>query len=671
MFNAMVRGPWPLGLLALLPWLPGAAQASEPQPAPAKPCHLALVSSCQGLNQPPPALADLATRLVRTAGLEPVAPAAPAEVEVSLALRGLLVSESTGPYEDTGEMHLMVRADMEGELTVNAAGASKARVLRGTCTMHSASSDRKALLASAYEGALHATGLARHLGELLLPDEAQRLACYVRVLASERDVQTTRAVLEGLSPLKERSPAVPALIEVYRRSAFLQPEVGELLGRIGGEAVTAFFLEALRGQDSAAADNAAVALEDNRDPRVAPALVAALLAEDRDAVRRAVRSQGLSAEAPLLEALRRPEAQVRDRAAWALGQIHSLLAVEPLLARLTSGDEPSFPLVNALGELQDARAIAPLRELAQRGGQLGRLALLVLGQLEAWEAVDLLLEGAAAEESDWARKGLQALSGEGEDYDVPRWKAWWAATRARPARVEPAPLETLALDLGRPGAPVPMQLVRIPAGTFTRGGGLDAGWLANGPAHAVRLSKPYFLGRTEVTQAQFEALMGTNPSRFKSLDLPVHDVAFREASEFCVRLSTRTGKRVRLPTEAEWERACRGGTDAPVFYARERRTDFAWFAGNALERPHPVGAKRPNPYGLFDVYGNVAEWCADWSGDYPQDPVTDPSGPASGDLRIVRGGAFDTLLLRSVLREADLPEERAARLGFRVLVEAE
>jgi formylglycine-generating enzyme required for sulfatase activity len=200
---------------------------------------------------------------------------------------------------------------------------------------------------------------------------------------------------------------------------------------------------------------------------------------------------------------------------------------------------------------------------------------------------------------------------------------------------------SLTLDLGKG---VLMKLVLIRPGKFMMGSpDSEEGHKADeGPQHQVTISKPFYMGVTEVTQAQFEAVMGTNPSKFKGPTNPVESVTWDEAVEFCRRLSEKTGKTFRLPTEAEWEYACRAGTKTRFSFGDSESVlgDYAWCTSNSGGKTHPVGQKKPNAWGLYDMHGNVWEWCADWFGDYSSGSSTDPQGPGSGGSRVLRGGSW-------------------------------
>ena len=227
------------------------------------------------------------------------------------------------------------------------------------------------------------------------------------------------------------------------------------------------------------------------------------------------------------------------------------------------------------------------------------------------------------------------------------------------------------LDLG---GGVTMKMVLIPAGFFLMGSpDSEQGHIKEeGPQHEVTLSRPFYLGVTEVTQAQYQAVMGVNRSQFKGATNPVEMVSWYDATEFCKKLSEETGQAVRLPTEAELEYACRAGTATAFSFGDDDGAlrDYAWYAANSGDRPRPVGQKKPNAWGLYDMHGNLWEWCADWYGEYPKGAVTDPQGPASGKVRVLRCGGyfFNPKGCRSASRYFYLPDDRGTNFGFRVVV---
>jgi formylglycine-generating enzyme required for sulfatase activity len=213
------------------------------------------------------------------------------------------------------------------------------------------------------------------------------------------------------------------------------------------------------------------------------------------------------------------------------------------------------------------------------------------------------------------------------------------------AKVSPSGAQgkELSLDLG---GGVTMKLVLIPAGKFMMGSpdSEQGRNKSEGPQHEVVISKPFYMGVTEVTQAQYEAVMGTNPSNFKDATNPVEMVSLTDATEFCKKLSEKTGQAVRLPTEAEWEYACRAGSNTRFSFGDSDSIlgDYAWWQSNSGGKTHPVGQKKPNAWGLYDMHGNVWEWCANWLGSYSSGSATDPRGPGSGGYRVLRGGSWSS-----------------------------
>ena len=229
-----------------------------------------------------------------------------------------------------------------------------------------------------------------------------------------------------------------------------------------------------------------------------------------------------------------------------------------------------------------------------------------------------------------------------------------------------------------------MKLVPIANGKFQMGSLFrEEGYRLAEQRHEVTLTRDYYLGAFEVTQAQYAKLMGNNPSYFQgdqvngvdSSNHPVDQVSWDDAVEFCKRLSElpeerAAGRAYRLPTEAEWEHACRAGSNASFgFGGLELADDYGWFSSNCKGVSQPVGKKDPNAWGLYDMHGNVMEWCSDWAGDYPEGAVSDPIGPNEGDSRMIRGGAWLTpaMLGRSGNRAFHFPPDtRSDYVGFRV-----
>ncbi len=225
-----------------------------------------------------------------------------------------------------------------------------------------------------------------------------------------------------------------------------------------------------------------------------------------------------------------------------------------------------------------------------------------------------------------------------------------------------------------------LEMMHIPAGTFVMGRANDEEGRGDveGPQTTVTITKPFWLGKTEVTQSQWKAVMGNNPSSFKGDDLPVEQVSWNDAVAFCEKLNELkrdtlpAGYHYTLPTEAQWEYACRAGTttrfcfgDDPGYIELEK---YAWYRNNSSSKTHPFGGKLPNGWGLYDMYGNVLEWCLDWKGDYHGGSVSDPQGPQSGTYRVLRGGCRLDLAkrCRSAWRNWFRPGASGSYLGFRV-----
>lgn len=221
-----------------------------------------------------------------------------------------------------------------------------------------------------------------------------------------------------------------------------------------------------------------------------------------------------------------------------------------------------------------------------------------------------------------------------------------------------------------------MEFVYIPAGTFVMGSPENESYRdANEIQHRVTLTKRFYMQTTEVTQAQWQTSMGGNPSVFKGCgdDCPVETVSWNDVQQFIDKLNRKeSGRRYRLPTEAQWEYAARAGTQTP-YYTGVSASDLdraGWYNENATKTPHPVARKEPNRWGLYDMHGNVWEWCQDRYGKYPKENVTDPSGPSSGPSRVIRGGSWlnSARGSRSACRPRRGPAYRGGNLGFRLVL---
>ena len=230
-----------------------------------------------------------------------------------------------------------------------------------------------------------------------------------------------------------------------------------------------------------------------------------------------------------------------------------------------------------------------------------------------------------------------------------------------------------------------MEFVAIPAGSFRMGSMMSpeevaekyegkAKWYKHEhPRHKVKLTRGFYLQTTEVTQGQWLAVMGSNPSYFKSCgqDCPVEQVSWNDAQAFIHQLNRKEGTDTyRLPTEAEWEYAARAGSSRAYCFGDDkgRLSEYAWFEDNSSSRTHPVARKRANAWGFYDMHGNVWEWCQDWYGDYPSKSVSNPQGPSKGSYRVHRGGSWvkRARFCRSANRFKSYPDRRNRYLGFRL-----
>jgi len=232
-----------------------------------------------------------------------------------------------------------------------------------------------------------------------------------------------------------------------------------------------------------------------------------------------------------------------------------------------------------------------------------------------------------------------------------------------PLAAQSTPEKTFTNSIG-------MEFVRIPPGTFKMGS--ERGDPDERPLHQVTISTSFYMGKYEVTQGQWQTVMGTNPSLFPDdPKRPVDQVTWDDAQTFIRKLNALEGVSLyRLPTEAEWEHAARAGSPSIYSYGNDPKYlgEYAWYRANAARHTHPVGQKKPNAWGLHDMLGNVWEWVQDWEGKYPSGPVTDPPGPASGTYRMRRGCAWNNEA--NVCRVANRYSVVGFRddfLGFRVV----
>ncbi len=228
---------------------------------------------------------------------------------------------------------------------------------------------------------------------------------------------------------------------------------------------------------------------------------------------------------------------------------------------------------------------------------------------------------------------------------------------------------------------VKLEMVLIPAGKFFMGSDSTEQDRDNdeGPVREVTITQPFYMGKYEITQEQWLTVMGENPSIFQDKknwrNYPVDWVSWNDCVEFTQKLSEITGKKFRLPTEAEWEYACRAGTETRYYWGKDPNdseiVDYAWAFSYSEGRSHPVGVKKPNAWGLFDMSGSVWEWCLDWRDAYNPEDTIDPKGSATGTRKIYRGGSWfnERPALRSANRHGHPPETLGTNAGLRVVME--
>ncbi len=334
------------------------------------------------------------------------------------------------------------------------------------------------------------------------------------------------------------------------------------------------------------------------------------------------------------------------------------------------------------------------------GGWPGKPAPLVTVTVLRPNGGEIFVAG-SQEELTW--EGVMPEDSVRLEYSVDGGTTWQeirdGATGLRHAwRVPKQPSERCLLRVTADTRPTIIEdMALIPAGTFRMGDITGTGYIGERPVHEVTITRPFLMSRTEVTQERYEAVMGSNPSSFKGPDLPVEQVSWYDAVQFCNELSRLEGldpcyigsdtnivydftaNGYRLPTEAEWEYACRAGTETDFHtgnmtspWGFDPALDRAgWFNQNSRLTSHPVGGREPNAFGLYDTHGNVCEWCWDWCGDgyYAASPADDPRGPASGSYRVTRSGSWCNFArdFRSAARDDRSPSGRSNTRGFRVV----
>ena len=219
-----------------------------------------------------------------------------------------------------------------------------------------------------------------------------------------------------------------------------------------------------------------------------------------------------------------------------------------------------------------------------------------------------------------------------------------------------------------------IEMVKVEAGSFNMGATpeMENPKEDEKPVHLVTLTNNYYIGKYEVTQALWKIVMGSNPSNFKGDNLPIEKVSWNNCQKFISKLNKLTGKSFRLPSEAEWEYAARGGNKSRGYQYSGSNTigDVAWYYGNSSSMTHAVGTKQPNELGLYDMTGNVWEWCQDWFGGYSSSPQTNPTGAVSGSIRVYRGGGWYHSAgdCRTSFRLVGAPGFRSDGLGLRLVL---
>ena len=277
-------------------------------------------------------------------------------------------------------------------------------------------------------------------------------------------------------------------------------------------------------------------------------------------------------------------------------------------------------------------------------------------------AMNLVLLGALA---------LGAASPAAASKRPPAWDGKESvAAYAKRAKLKP----TETLDLG---GGLTLEMVLIPAGTFTMGSPdrepKTDEHKGNEPQRKVTITKPFYMTKYEITQAQYEKVIGANPSMTKGETLPATNMSWEEALVVAKRFGEVLRRDVRIPTDAQWEYAARAGTQTTVYTGNDEASVYAagWCRGNAEGKVHPVGEKPPNAFGLHDMIGNVREWTGDIHGPAAAVDAVDPEGPATGDMRISRGGAFtgQILVCRAAIRNVEPPTKKNSIIGLRLVME--
>jgi len=220
-------------------------------------------------------------------------------------------------------------------------------------------------------------------------------------------------------------------------------------------------------------------------------------------------------------------------------------------------------------------------------------------------------------------------------------------------------------DLGKG---LKIEMVLIPAGKFQMGAlESEKSYSPNEKLHEVTLTKSFYMGKYEVTQEQWELVMKNNPSTEKGHKLPVTDLSWEDTQTFCEKLNTLTKNNFRLPSEAEWEYSCRANTKTSYHFGETLTPANANYVDSKHGTTIKVGSYKPNDFGLYDMHGNVWEWCNDFFSEYPEGKTIDPKGPENGEFRTIRGGGFDAVTrLRAAFRNFSSPTDQTKSIGFRL-----
>ncbi|MFM7293163.1 MAG: SUMF1/EgtB/PvdO family nonheme iron enzyme [Planctomycetia bacterium] len=517
--------------------------------------------------------------------------------------------------------------------------------------------EAESLLAElAFDGAMSRAEEIAAESHVELADIAQWAKAFVSSTRAERDRQHTVATEHLQDAIKHaRACDYPAAISALK--AIPEPLRG------GREEVSAL-LEQCRGHQEESSR-----LISEIAQRITRKEIDGLLPQvERAAQLRGDRADLLKIRQQLTE--RRDARLSRARAAMESGDVQAASKELAGAAGEDLGEEAQLLHRVTRAAAAEERLLAIVREAKADGVVSGDEARTIVEAGEEYlslnpasEKAKLLVEQAREIADRHARRLQEAEARRLQDAEARR-----RVTRALTGEASAA--ETLALPPVRNSIGIELKL--LPAGTFTMG---QASGDSDETPHQVTLTKPFYIGVHEVTNAQWKRVMGNEPSNWKDADRPVERVSWEDAVEFCRKLSElpeerKAGRVYRLPTEAEWEYACRAGTDTKYSFGDDESKlgEYGWFDGNSDQETHPVGKKKPNAWGLYDMHGNIWEWCSDWYGEYPNRAVTDPQGPSGASDRVSRGGCwyYPAGYCRSADRGRYDPSIRNFCLGFRL-----